>query len=438
MERRSNFDTRPTQDQTTVASQADLSSFVAFLSGNPYKTLWEMHIPLIYDDYPLEDLTSLDKKILNYLSHTFLQNLAEVDTNPDVMREVFTETSHGMKVFEFLETAGQGENPSWLAARGLKLTASTVYKVLHFKSMKGKRSFLRNHLWGMNRKDEREPPKKDAAALTHGKTYEKKGIQKYLEYRQTFDSTVSVDDTMGLTMRQDYPEFGCSPDGLVYSNYNAPRLLEIKCPFSLRFAAPEDYEDALTDLQKRTFYLEKNVNGDIVLKQEHAYYYQIQFSLGILGLEDADLVIYTFKGILVITIKFDQDWWTENAEKLKSIHHRLLVPEYFLQRTPRNLLPFEFDIDGDILETSRESQSSMEEDSSGDVSDLNDTHSLIYDEDDQDELQHQLQDDPEEIAVLSDDSDHSNVFFKDEDEVLSDNNSVAFSVSYDDEGNAYF
>lgn len=224
MERRSNFDTRPTKDQVTVASQRQLSAFVAFLSGNPYKTLWEMHIPLLYEDYALEELTREDKIVLQIMSQRFLQSLSSVDPSLEVMREVFTETSHGEKVFEFLQSAGQGDNAFWLAARGLKLTASTAYKVLHFTTTKAKRSFLRAHLWGIKKADVREhaSSRRLPEAMTHGKTYEKKGVEKYLEYRRMFDSTVFVDDCMGLTMREDYPEFGCSPDGIAYSEYNPP------------------------------------------------------------------------------------------------------------------------------------------------------------------------------------------------------------------------
>lgn len=341
--RRAKFDTRPTRDQATLASQADLRSFVAFLTGNPYKTLWQMHIPLTYEDYTWKDVTRKERILLRILSKKLIQSLAPVDPNPEVMREVFSETSHGMRVFEFMDTVGQGDNSNWLAARGLRLTASITYKVLHFEKEEAKRSFLRQHLWGLQNDNEETGEKCDTGtppAIAHGKAYEKKGVEKYLKYRKTFDSTVFVDDRMGLVAREDYPEFGCSPDAIVYSDYNAPRLLEIKCPFSLKYVAPENYEDALTAKQKSSFCLRKSLSGDIVLKKNHSYYYQVQFSLGILGLEDADFVIYTLKGILVIPIQFDPDWWNENAVKLKEIHHMLIAPEYFLMRTPRNLLPF--------------------------------------------------------------------------------------------------
>lgn len=465
VERRANFDTRATRDQTTLASIRQLSSFVGFVAGNPYRTLWGMHIPLVYEDYPITDLTKEDRKILNKLSRKFLRSLATVDPSPDVMREIFTETNHGKKVFEFVKTAGQGDNSTWLATRGLKITASSAYKVLNFTKETAKRSFLRDHLWGMQQEKRREeaanrlPP-----AIQHGKTYEKKGVEKYLEYRKVFDSTVSVDDSMGLTMREDYPEFGCSPDAIVYSDYNAPRLLEIKCPFSLKNVHPENYEEALTIDQQRSFCLWTNAEGDILLKQEHAYYYQIQFSLGILGLDEADFMVYTFEGILVLPIKFDPVWWAVKAAELKEIHHKLLVPEYFLKRAPRNLLPFEINIHEKIpirkkktpatgkpteeetnsSEDSDDDEGQEEEDDEntsvnepekdghdGSPIDFNDTASLKYDE--------------EETSTDLRDFVIGHLYDEDEDEddwensdSIDSNNSVTYSVTYDDEGNAYF
>ncbi|XP_034245685.1 uncharacterized protein LOC117647825 [Thrips palmi] len=323
VERRAKFDTRPTRDQSTLASQADLRSFVAYLTGNPYKTLWQMHIPLTYEDYSWKDVTMKERLVLRILSKTLIKSLATVDPNPEVMREVFSGTSHGMRVFEFMDTVGQGDNSKWLAARGLRLTASITYKVLHFEQEKAKRSFLRQHLWGLKNDKEETGEKSDTGtppAIAHGKAYEKKGVQ----------STCSIGKylTALFLLMTSILRLQCSsPSGN-------------QVPFQPKIVVPENYEDVLTAKQKSSFCLRKNLNGDIVLKEEHSYYYQVQFSLGILGLEDADFVIYTLKGILVIPIQFDPNWWNEKADKLKKIHHKLIAPEYFLMRTPRNLLPF--------------------------------------------------------------------------------------------------
>lgn len=298
-------------------------------------------------------------------------------------------------------------------------------------------------MWGLRKGDDREDDYDfTPQAIAHGKKYEKEGLKKYLQYRQTFDSTVTIEDCMGLTIREDYPEFGCSPDGLVFSQYNEPRLLEIKCPFSLKSVPPEKYEDVLNDNQKKTFCLEKNWNGDIVLKQEHTYYYQIQFSLGILGIEDADLVIYTLKDILVIPVKFDSNWWNNNVHQLKEFHHNVLVPEYFLMRTPRNLLPFEIDIHASIGISSHkevhvdseevaacpaQEEASSESDFSSFSDFLNYTQSLKYGDSDQD-----LSSGCEFL-----DSNESLECDKSDEECPSDE-SIAYSVTFDDEGNPYF
>lgn len=338
MERRSKFDTRPTADQVTIASEQQLQSFSAFLSGNPYKTLWEMHFPLQYGDFTLSDFTHKEVAALVSMCKDFIRNL---QVNPDSADLFYGMTSHGHRVFEIVNTAGQGENTVWLASRSIRITSSVAHQVLHFATEEGKRSFLQKHLWSIKKEDMESKGK--IKGIAHGHKYEKAGILAYQEYRRVFDSTVQVLDTVGLTFREDYPEFGCSPDGVAYSRFNPPRLVEVKCPLTLKFSSPEDFENVLSSKQRAAFCLRRDSMGNIGLKKEHPYYYQIQFSLSILGMDEADLVIYTLKGFMVLTIKWDMQWWEDNVEKLKKLHRTLIVPEYFLIRTPRGLLPIEVD-----------------------------------------------------------------------------------------------
>ena len=94
-------------------------------------------------------------------------------------------------------------------------------------------------------------------------------------------------------MNQTVPCFAVSPDGIVCEGPVSTRLLEIKCKVN---DANLDGDDLLDTLD----YLRRDVTtGEWSVKENHAYYGQIQFGLCLCDLKEADLVIY---------------WEYENAE----------------------------------------------------------------------------------------------------------------------------
>ena len=60
-----------------------------------------------------------------------------------------------------------------------------------------------------------------------------------------------------------------------------------------------------------TFFLAK-VDGKVLLKTNHKYYFQVQGSLGILQLKWSDFVVYTKKNLHVERIFFDNELWEKN------------------------------------------------------------------------------------------------------------------------------
>ena len=52
------------------------------------------------------------------------------------------------------------------------------------------------------------------------------------------------------------------------------------------------------------------------LKEETTWYYQIQGQMGISGIYHTDLVIYTNKGILVVPVEFNEQFWLRMLSNL--------------------------------------------------------------------------------------------------------------------------
>ena len=99
--------------------------------------------------------------------------------------------------------------------------------------------------------------------------------------------------TVGWLSTHSWPWPACSPDGIVYREANPLGAIEIKCPFSNKEMTIEEC------CKDSSFYLKKNPDGVITLKQSHVYYYQCQGALNITGLDWIDVVVYMRKDFFV-------------------------------------------------------------------------------------------------------------------------------------------
>ena len=99
-----------------------------------------------------------------------------------------------------------------------------------------------------------------------------------------------------------------SPDGLVSDKSNEDvrqiELIEIKCPKCKKNSKINDLVD------DPSFYV-KYEDGVPVLKKDHpnGYYTQIQMAMGLSQITFFDFIVYTFDGMTIIQIQFDEDFF---------------------------------------------------------------------------------------------------------------------------------
>ncbi|KAK3917330.1 Ubiquitin carboxyl-terminal hydrolase 4, partial [Frankliniella fusca] len=233
--------------------------------------------------------------------------------------------------FEPRASAFQGKtSDDWHNQRALHFTASQAKRLLSLTPA-GYKGFLREKLWGIDKF-------KGNSATKYGEKSEEKAREQYKEEKKRIDPTVKVKKT-GMWVNPTCMELSCSPDGLVLSKDSPTKLLEIKCPALLKSGHPNYFEKHLTKKQQKRFCLARTIKGKLKLKKDHVYWYQVQMSLGILQLEECDFIVWSPKGMHKETIKFHLETWLNLTQKLVALHNSLLVPEYFLMRTPRKLEP---------------------------------------------------------------------------------------------------
>ena len=123
----------------------------------------------------------------------------------------------------------------------------------------------------------------------------------------------------GLIINKLWPFLGASPDGIRICECCQRKLIEVKSMYAKRNLLPQV-------AAKENLHL---VDDEYVLKRETKWNCQIRGLMGITGIENCDLVIYTLKGIMIVNVKFDRDLWNEMLEKLRNFFLEHLVQERF-------------------------------------------------------------------------------------------------------------
>ncbi|KAK3913088.1 Siroheme synthase [Frankliniella fusca] len=314
-------------------TQSQINRFLADLSGGPEKTRFEYHLTMVYEDYTLDmkqrqRLEMLCRQFLRNQKYLICKEIPPTDENPlpsYVYEELPPDT-----VFEVPGTGLQGQSDVWLGRRSVVLGASVSHRVCHLTD-EGVRGFLCSVLWGMNRNP--------TAAMKYGTRMEQLAREAYLQERKKIDQTARISCNLGFHINSSFLAGGCSPDGTIQSEKYEDLLLEIKCPFILKNVDPELFDSLLSEKQLKRFCIERDRNGEYQLKKDHEYYYQVQQSLGILKIKQADFVVFSKHGKIVARVNFDEGVYQKIVSKVTAFQREYLIPEYFEKRAPRNLKP---------------------------------------------------------------------------------------------------
>ncbi|KAE8741217.1 hypothetical protein FOCC_FOCC013251 [Frankliniella occidentalis] len=142
---------------------------------------------------------------------------------------------------------------------------------------------------------------------------------------------LAVPATRGSNLNTEYPGLSCSHDGWVKINGRVKKVLEIKCPFSPQDVDPHYFDFYLKGKRLNSFYLKRNVKGEITLKENTIYYDQVQMELALTGVSTCDFVVWSKKGLLTIPISFNQSAWDNLHPELKKIPLGIYGSRIFLK-----------------------------------------------------------------------------------------------------------
>jgi len=209
------------------------------------------------------------------------------------------------------ETRGQSNNKAWHEKRCHRITASNFYACCNEKlSKKGAETVVQLIL---------NPRPFTSKATSHGKIYEDVAVNLFNESRH---NELNIQEC-GLFILPSHPYIGGSPDRLLA----LLSVIEVKCPYASR---------NLPINEINVPYLERDENNCLTLRKNHSYYYQIQGQLLVTGRLYCDLLIYTFKELVQISIEKDDKFTSEMLFKLTNFYETYLKPAIFEKYIYRN------------------------------------------------------------------------------------------------------
>ncbi|XP_048730406.2 uncharacterized protein LOC125647675 [Ostrea edulis] len=289
-------------DETKFANE-----FIATLPNSGSYCMFDQILEIEYSDYVV-DIKNLNERT-NYSLNLIKQDASEP--------------------YEVPNTDRQAESIMWHSSRNCRITASVAKEVSSVKSLRAKYNLLERILWG-----KKLPQLK---SLKYGQENEDNAFTQYVNLSKGNNETTRKS---GFWINPEYPELGCSPDGLIYdANNNLIGVLEIKCPLVLKDKDPLCIESLKPCQRFNLCYTIEN--GILSLKKTHKYYAQVQMQMGLCNVKFCDFVIWSSAKTLIQRIHFDGEYWHDLRDKLILFHHKCMMPEYLEMRIPRKLLPVE-------------------------------------------------------------------------------------------------
>lgn len=281
----SNFDPRPPEYRGTMSTRVPAYLEKVKGLGIGYSVLTDTSLQIWSDDSTESTVDLPTKTELSQRVSLFIESL---HLSPERIREIERNTTQ------------QHLSPQWFSVRRYRLTASMFGEVLRRRPDTPPDALVLRII---------EPKQFTSAATEWGKETEAIALQ---EYEVNLKSLGHSDITVcraGFVVCESHPFLGASPDGYVHdpSRKEQYGLVEIKCPYKYREVSVEDAcknSDFCSNITT-----DDNGMQQINLKRSHPYFAQVQGQLAISGRGWCDFVLYTTKGIVVETIKFDEQFW---------------------------------------------------------------------------------------------------------------------------------
>ena len=74
-----------------------------------------------------------------------------------------------------------------------------------------------------------------------------------------------------------------------------------------------------------------NQNGQRELRKNHIHFFQVQLGMAIPHIDVCDFIVYTTKGIEVVEVTFDRNFWNDVFETVSLFYRKQIVRNLLLK-----------------------------------------------------------------------------------------------------------
>ena len=275
--------------------------------------MWLSLFKIEYDDFEVDESY---KSYLHSMACQFAVNLYESYSDWAPQQIIGTETQAGSDV--------------WFAERRFRVTASICKRVMRLGENLDRRqcySWLEQSFWFKRKFTSQD--------MQYGINEEPNAIAAYSQV------TGNEVHQSGLWVRKGYIYLAATPDGLLLDSFRRVRgIVEVKCLKALRTKTVQEWikSGVPTNACVRVS------NGRLELKMGHSYFFQIQLQLLMTQAYFCDFVLYSKVGPPSIERVYSNvDVQKRIIYGVKKFWYQVFLPEYFLMRVPRHLLPIIFE-----------------------------------------------------------------------------------------------
>lgn len=205
-------------------------------------------------------------------------------------------------------TCSQSQSDLWFQNRLGRITGSKFGRVASrqrtirtSKSVQDTTAVLRELL---------EKTDLNTAAMAYGRKSEPLAKRTYLDIYSGTHTNLRIEE-VGLTVLKENPMLAASPDGIIHCDCCESRVLEVKCPFTIRYSKPTIVSESAKDNNVPYLFRDSKTNDGLKLRLKHAYhiYEQVQGEMACTNLKRAELFVWSPFGHVTVPVAFDGLYW---------------------------------------------------------------------------------------------------------------------------------
>ena len=261
-----------------------------------------------------QDFISLPLQIINKESNVV--PVWNLNANQKSYIKSITVTEKSCKALEY-DTTNQSNSKLWWYVQKRKITSSNAHKVYIRK--KQFQSIVPDFL-----SDVKEKPNTVKEALKHEQLCNSV-VMEFYENVLRFNMHRDVDcRPAGCIIQPSLPWIVATPYAFISDRSKSGcrfGIIDICCPYRKRNSSAKEL------LSDKSFCVTKE-NGKLILKKDHhdGFYTRIQLEMGLCGASFGDFLVYTFHCLIVVRIKFDEDFFADVLCKLNDFYVDFLLP----------------------------------------------------------------------------------------------------------------